>query len=67
MIDYKKRIEKELKKQKKYFYQYLDGKISIGDRNLGVILINRICLLEYLLEVAPKTRTKVRPRKTQGN
>ncbi len=56
MIDYKRRIEKELKKQRKRFKDLLDGKIkrnngmesAFGD--LGKILLDRINLLENLLE-----------------
>jgi hypothetical protein len=48
-IDYKKRIEKELKKQRKYWKDYLDGKLNYNDRELGKILIDRINLLEDLL------------------
>ncbi len=56
MIDYKRRIEKELKKQRKWFKDLLDGKIkrnngmesAFGD--LGKILLDRINLLENLLE-----------------
>jgi len=46
-MDYKKRIEKELQKQRKYFRMCLNGKLK---KDLGEVLLDRIHLLEGLLE-----------------